>query len=279
MPNGSVRTMRYNKETPITDRMALVEKYILDYWGDFFQENWLNDTGKALINDTKNILDRCATFILLADMRKNNILSKYKINSINQHEIQSPYEDDADNEDIVESDKENKSEEIVYTHSEFNNKEKKRSKQIKKWRQSKTRKLHKLYTLPDLVTYRIKPISRYEVVVNGEKQIVDDGKTIRNAYRQAILDAEYITIGNQKGIIDKSKPYTSEWCLVDTSNTFTFGGRLYQIDNKVKQYKVQADNKSEMDKILCILVDGELIFFDQNIDAINNKSVKQVQST
>lgn len=265
MPNSSVRTMRYNKETPITDRMALVQTHILDHWGDFFQNNWLNDAkSKMLINDTKSILDRCATFILLADMRKNNILSKYKINSINQNEIHMISDDDDENQEMVDLEKEDHSEPIIHTYSEIKKNEQKVERQIKKWRNSKTRKLHKLYTLPDLVTYRIKP----------KKD--DNDKVIKNVYGQSVLDAEYTTIGNQKGLIDKSKPYVSEWCLVDTNNDFSFNGKNYKVDKKVKQYKVEKDNQSQMDKILCILVNDELHFFDQNIDEVNSKHVKQV---
>lgn len=266
MPNGIVRTMRYNKDTPIGDRIKLIQEHVIDYWENYFHDYWLKESKNIniSINQTKDILDRCATFILLADMRKNDILSSYSINSINENEVQSFAPNWEDDENFDLSPNHDEQQKILFTHTEIKKDGKKVVKQQKKWKKSKTRKLHKLYTIPELRTYRLKPV------------VDENKKPVKNIFGQAIFDAEYVTIGGQKGLIDRSKPYISEWCIVDTENKFKFNNTKFQIDESVKQYEVSTDNKCLMDSVLCIHVDGKTHFYDANVDQIDNNLIKQV---
>jgi len=65
----------------------------------------------------------------------------------------------------------------------------------------------------------------------------------------------------------------SEWCYVDTTNSFYFQNKKYNIEN-VDQYKVKDDNKCEMDFIL-VLEDSsnELCFFDMNIESLDKNKI------
>lgn len=259
MPNGTSRIMRYNKETPIADRMKLVETHIISYWEEFFRDNWLKESTniKGSNIHAKSILDRCATFILLADMRKNDILSKAKIDSINKHEVTILSDDE---QELNLESKLVIDEVQPTTATEISQEEKKVARQVKKWNKSKTRKFYKMYSTPKVFTYRVKPVRD------------EDGKVAKNIVGQAVYNAEYVTIGGNKGLIDKSKPYISKWCLVDTDNKFTFNDIGFIIDKSVEQYKVGKDNVSEMDTILAYYIPdkNEYYFFDENIDEIQS---------
>lgn len=86
------------------------------------------------------------------------------------------------------------------------------------------------------------------------------------------------------GLINLNKPYISEWCVVDTENIFEFNDNNYKINEQVSQYSIRTkkpnhdDYKSDyqMDKILAYEQDGNLFFFDQNIDRINNHEIARV---
>lgn len=302
MPDGYVKTMRYNKETPIQDRMNLVQEHILNRWEDYFHEYWLKESGSGemSINYSKNILDRCATFILLADMRASGVLSKYKIDSINSKEIQmssatgnvanllyggESAEGEGDKSGNVSAQltkEESYKDPINLSLREIENLVKKEEKKKKRWQESKTRKFFKLHSTKEVTTYKLITVKEAKCIIYSENKIDtitvenEDKKPLKNVYGQPILDVLYHKIGGHKGMIGLNQPYTSEWCVVDTDNKFIYNGNTFIIDKSVKQYEVFDDNQSSMDKILCIFVNDTLNFFDMNIDEVSSKLIKQV---
>lgn len=78
-------------------------------------------------------------------------------------------------------------------------------------------------------------------------------------------------------LIDPTREYTSDWCLVDTNNMFELRGTDYLIDDSVKAYRIDSVTKRyPMDKILVMQQDGIMHFFDQNIDRVDSGLVVQV---
>lgn len=83
---------------------------------------------------------------------------------------------------------------------------------------------------------------------------------------------------------DKGKKWPASWCNVDIYNKFTFD-KEYHIDSSVDSYKVENmpveekdgmnywTNEAEMETILCVIVDGEIHFYDENIDRIDTKYI------
>lgn len=71
--------------------------------------------------------------------------------------------------------------------------------------------------------------------------------------------------------------YTSKWIYVNNTNTFSFLNKKYMISDKVKNYKVDSDNQSNMDTILCIRNDATntIKFYDMNIDEISSDLIKK----
>ena len=85
----------------------------------------------------------------------------------------------------------------------------------------------------------------------------------------------------REGLIDWSKPYMSEWCVVDTENTFIFNEVKYKIGKDIVQYNIRKKkpnyddykNDYQMDQILVYEQDNKLYFFDQNIEQIDNNKI------
>jgi len=82
----------------------------------------------------------------------------------------------------------------------------------------------------------------------------------------------------------KSDNNEIKWCYVNTENEFEFLGSTYIIDNTVEQYKVynksgdveNYTNEAYMEQILAVLSFGELHFFDQYGECINNDLIGMV---
>jgi len=83
-------------------------------------------------------------------------------------------------------------------------------------------------------------------------------------------------------LIDPERPYTFEWCYVDTDNMFTFKGKKYYISNEVKEYQKrdvrERDHRLEypLDHIIVLEQDGNVYFFNSYGDRINNDLIKEV---
>jgi hypothetical protein len=83
-------------------------------------------------------------------------------------------------------------------------------------------------------------------------------------------------------LIDPERPYTFEWCYIDTDNMFTFKGKKYYISNEVKEYQKrdvrERDHRLEypLDHIIVLEQDGNVYFFNSYGDRINNDLIKEV---
>ena len=83
-------------------------------------------------------------------------------------------------------------------------------------------------------------------------------------------------------LINPERPYTFEWCYVDTDNMFTFKGKKYYISNEVKEYQKrdvrERDHRLEypLDHIIVLEQDGNVYFFNSYGDRINNDLIKEV---
>ncbi|MCY9737422.1 hypothetical protein M5X17_27290 [Paenibacillus alvei] len=80
----------------------------------------------------------------------------------------------------------------------------------------------------------------------------------------------------------------SEWCIVDTDNTFIFNGNVFKINPSVKQYIVHNKpilidgnwnnwtNDAGMERIFCIDNEDELRFFDEKLKEVDGEFVRLV---
>lgn len=71
---------------------------------------------------------------------------------------------------------------------------------------------------------------------------------------------------DRKGIINKSLPYLTEWCYVDSDNNFEFDCKKYKIINN-KNFNHSCY------KILCFKQFDKYYFFNENINEIKNKYI------
>lgn len=81
-----------------------------------------------------------------------------------------------------------------------------------------------------------------------------------------------------------------KWCYVNTDNEFEFEGKIYKIDESVKEYKVynkaqyingklnDFTNEAYMEEVF-VVVDkqNKLSFYNQNLDPIDNNLVKCIE--
>lgn len=73
--------------------------------------------------------------------------------------------------------------------------------------------------------------------------------------------------------------YVGIWAVVDIENNFKYDNYIFHISDELEQYKVYdipQTNKAKMDKVLIIAVNNKMLFFDQNLNKINNNDVKLV---
>lgn len=91
----------------------------------------------------------------------------------------------------------------------------------------------------------------------------------------------------EKSTAIKLNAKCSQWCYVDTNNEFKFMNKTFQIDEKVKEYKVHNKaqyidgklndftNEAYMDEILVVIdKQDRLRFYNQNYDPIDGKLIK-----
>ena len=116
-----------------------------------------------------------------------------------------------------------------------------------------------------------------EIYSEQDKE-VEDYSSIHISNTFNVWDKTTKLIKGRKGIIDKTKSYIASWCTVDTENNFIFNNNKYKINEEVSQYTIRKKkpkfddykNDYQMDKILVYKQDGQMFFFDQNIDRIDN---------
>ncbi|WP_135546943.1 hypothetical protein [Paenibacillus cymbidii] len=165
--------------------------------------------------------------------------------------------------------------------------------QRRRYVQSRAWRMAKLYSTPKTTTY-----------------VVDQVGEERNVFSQPVVDVRTVTVGGHKGIVGIRQPYVAQWCVIDTEGCFTFHGTRYTISPKLRRYRVSdkwngsvaaerraayggskppslhdvsspaADwtNRAVMDRILCFRIDERSYFFDQNINKINKKYIRAIES-
>jgi hypothetical protein len=269
----------------------VLEKVLCEDILDYITENnrIKNKLQLSSYENAKNILERCATYLLLGQFHENNILTLNKIRKYYDNEIPASssdsnaydliYSSNETHEELTDVNlsagsekvrKEPQKNKTLKSLMQIESDEKRQKKRYIKYKKSKTYRMNKNYSTREVYTYKIKQLFTKN----------DHGKKLpmKNIFGQAMFDVEYISIGGNKGIIPFDKPYKAKWATVDTDNIFEFLGVKYKIDDSVEQYKVKEDNQCEMDKILCYYIphENKYYFFDMNIYAIPNELIKQV---
>ena len=64
-------------------------------------------------------------------------------------------------------------------------------------------------------------------------------------------------------------PNKSRWVTPNTNNVFEFDGVSYIINKDNKNYKCDAQNTSEMDRVFCAYTNDGIEFYDMKIDKID----------
>jgi hypothetical protein len=306
MPNGYTVFLD-NSVSDHQARLALIQEHILDFenihgerWEEYFNNGWFRETSVAgtRFNQTRDILDKVATYLLAGHFEEGNVMTHRMQNKVADKEIPAScansqvenlmYGTGSDNEEgasnvsseLIISDTEK--EPYDMSADEIEQRKKKARKTKKKWRHTVTYKINRLYSTPEIRTYRIKPVKN------------SDGKIEKDASGKPIFDAVYVTIGGNKARFEKPNKFknvpdhTARWCLVSTDNIFYFNDKVYRIDDSVKQYTVTGkackngsdwnnfSNNATMERILCYMDDGEMFFYDENINQIDNNMIKEV---
>jgi hypothetical protein len=272
------------------ERLDLVNKKVLTKEiVEYCQNNAYlkNNTQTTSYKNAEQLLENCATYLLLGQYEKNNIMTIYNIRQAQIKEIPASLSDN-NAEDLmysVNSSEENiekhltSSTEILYntymvdkqqlTVGELERQDKKIKKQTQRYKQTKSCKLRGLESTPIVRTYRM--VQQFNIDDSGKK------KPMKNVFGQAIFDVEYMNIGGRVGLIDESNAYQSKWCTVDTENRFRFEGFIYEINNCLLQYQPDENQYYKMEKILVIPRNERLYFFDENIDEISEADVSVAQ--
>ena len=264
--DGNEQRIYYNNND---DKRELLQSVILDYWSDYCNSHWIwlgkFEEHKWNYEDkVKRFLNRCANFLLIGDYAKENILSGNDIARIKTNEYS--LDGDWQNENIeIELEetveylnrhlKDNYSTNSKILETEFD------SKPVRSNKKSKTDKMLEIYSIPD--------------------REIESYTPIHISHTFNVLDKSTKIIKGRDGLIDKSRPYVAKWCIVNTESEFIFHGNKYKISTEVKQYNPRSKkpkyddykNDYQMDRILVYEQDGQMFFFDQNIDRIDNDSI------
>jgi len=86
----------------------------------------------------------------------------------------------------------------------------------------------------------------------------------------------------------KNKSYTTQPCVVDTDNIFLYKDKLYEIDGRIKSYKVHNKprklsngqwndwtNECEMDTVYVVEDKNKIHFFDQDLYRLHPSAVRE----
>lgn len=269
--NGSEQRIFYNAED---NKRELLEKHILNYWKDYCDSHWIwlgkFEEGKWNYEDkVKYFLNRCANFLLMGEYQRSNLMSGKDIGRIHANELS--LEGDWQNESLeIELEetvdflsnhiKSNYSIEDKILETDFDIK----PVEPKRRQKSKTTKLFNIYS-------------------EDEKELIDYKKIhISNTFN--VWKKSTKKTPARKGLIDKKEPYISGWCIVDVDNIFEFQGDKYKISEDIKQYQIRAKKPKyddykldyQMDRILVYKQNDNLVYFDQNIDQIENDKIIKV---
>ena len=168
MPNGQKKNIYYNESD---NKISLVKQEVLHYWEEYLLSHWIwlgkFEQGRLNYEDkTKSLLDRCATFMLLGDFKKYNVLSNNKRNQMYTNEIllsctpddvkDAIYSINAEDGEITQTPKRSSAiitNEILSGNKQYTQKvkihKKRLSKIIKGYKQSHCYKIKKLYAVED----------------------------------------------------------------------------------------------------------------------------------
>lgn len=258
------------------DRIELLKKVILSSWKDYCNKNWLwhGKPNKNKLNNedkVKKFLNRCADFLLHNRYGNTNIITPYMNKRIINTELS--LDGDWQNENI-----EKEVEETI----DFLN------RSIKKNFSSDSKILENKFTNKPFISNKKhkSKLNKINEIYSQEEREIED-------YEKNIISNNFHTwnkvtkiIPKRDGVIDKARPYISEWCIVDTENIFTFQSEEYRISEDVKQYNIRLKmprfddyrNDYKMDKILVFKQDNKLYFYDQNINIINKDNILKLTS-
>lgn len=314
LPDGTfyTRNIKYFKSSNTLERIEILNNVVFNRWEEYFYNNWIDDEIK-IYNSTKQILDRCATFLISGhdyDNKDYSSLNNVNIKNINNNETVFTSLDDNIKKSIGIEEGLNNKEKVILNDDfiELPLKVDKRVKKKKDYRDTIFHKMHKIYITEDrniqnikllknkdikYKSYNIKDINTKVKIKNilppnnvtDENGFIDEEKLKKwnNSYAKNVIgdyiyDVEYKKIkANKNGLIDKNRLYISQWCAVDTENIFKFKNNKYKIDESYKQYSVGKDNQCEMDKILCFEQDNNIYFFDMNINQLTNNLIAEVK--
>jgi len=93
LPNNSIKYLYYDK---YSNREEILLNHCLLKWMNYCENNWLwfgkfDDNILTYEDKVKSFLDKCATFLLLKDSKKNNILTYKNDQTIYKNEINLSY--------------------------------------------------------------------------------------------------------------------------------------------------------------------------------------------
>ena len=269
--SGKEQRVYYNNKD---DKKELLEKHILDYWSPYCNDHWIwlgkFEEGKWNYEDkVKHFLGRCANFLLIGDYEENDIMSGSDIGRVVVNELS------------LEGDWQNENMEIDLddTIDYLNNNEK-----VNFGRDSKMLET-KLNNKPTQPSRKNKSrTSKMLEIYSEEEKEFDDYDEIHISNTFSVWKQTKKTIPTREGLINRSKPYISEWCVVDTDNVFKFNNNNYKISEQVSQYSIRTKkpnhddykNDYQMDKILAYEQEGKMYFFDQNVDRIEIDKITRV---
>lgn len=246
----------------------------------------------------EKILDGISTYLLRGQYKKNGIMTIFNIRQARIMELAAStlngnaedliYSSDGKGSSVDSMSINSSAQLSKYSHEntdvdgsqEAGKRKKKRLEKIhKRYTQSNTYKLSKLYS-----TLEVGTDDYYHDGYNyNGKRIKCNGsypykhKEIKDEYGNKYIDTKEIKIGGRKGaLLYLNQPYESKWSNVDTENVFEFDNCKWTIDGSLEQYQVKNrydetekwTNESEMEKVLCYKIDNKYHFYDEKIQDI-----------
>jgi hypothetical protein len=281
LPNGRKQSIYYSNKISNSKMNMLVKKLILEKWEAYINNNWISYKNINYKynneNKIKNMLERCADFILLNE-KSDDRLSSYKKNIIYSIEIPvSCTSDDIQNLFYSLNDIENYSlhkekEDLINKNNNFiiNNK----NKNYIKHKETKFDRYMRILDKPEHYTYVMYKLKNKDVYENGNyPKLLDkelekwENDYFKDLYNKYVYKYKKVKIEKHKRLINPEIPYQSSWCYVYADNVFYFNNRKFIIDKSI------YDKQSKMDKILVFKQDNNLYYFNMNINRIDNNYI------
>jgi len=107
-----------------------------------------------------------------------------------------------------------------------------------------------------------------------QKTLMAKHKKKVKRWNKSINKKYYSVVGKY---VDIERFYDYEWCYVNQENKFKHSDGEFSISKKVKNYKIdKQDEKSPMFKILVIVQDGNINYFDELYNRVENNFIEKV---